>query len=144
MVLKPTRPKPAQADWCCSTVTPQHQRSDYRGRTQDWGHRGAELQNSSPQSHSVFAQGHETCKLTASDHPLWLHGREKSRCISVTWSQSWRCNSSTWTNLADFCAAMNDTSIFCGGMRELNSPLPGVMSYFLAWAVVEDEWHGWR
>lgn len=45
MVLKPTGPKPAQADWkdswCCSTVTPQQQRGDHRGRTQDWGHRGA-------------------------------------------------------------------------------------------------------
>lgn len=30
----------------------------------------------------------------------------------------------------DLCTMMNDASSFCEDMGEVNSPLPGVMSYF--------------
>lgn len=57
-----------------------------------------ELQTSSPQGHSAFVQGHQTCQLTVSDHPHSMEQeqeREQSTLISVTWYQSRRYNSST-------------------------------------------------
>lgn len=136
MVLKPRRAKPAEPDWkdswCCSTVTPQHQRCDYRGRTWDWGCRGAADQLS---SRSLSFCSRASNMSTYSVRPSTQHGRRTgtrakythlSHLVSVK-----KIQFHTWTSLADWCTAINDASFLCEDTGELNSPLPGVMNHFL-------------